>query len=56
MQVLMEICSLNVTDDTKPYSAPLRLQGQWVLALLMVDETAEWCNSFIIVPKPYVML
>ena len=52
-------------EDVKPYQVPLRcityalqepfrkelekLQDQQILAPLVVDETAEWCNSFVIV-------
>ena len=59
--------SLLLQPDSKPYQAPLRhiayaLQKplkeelQWlqeldIIMLLGVDETAEWCNSFVLVPK-----
>ena len=29
-----------------------RYQEQQIVVLLDVDKTAEWCNIFIIVPKP----
>ena len=53
--------------DSKPYQAPStcmayalqkpfkeelkHLQKQDIIAPLGVDETAEWCNSFVLVPK-----
>ena len=58
--------SLQTKDDVKSYQAPPRhatyalkktfkkelerLQGQEILAPLGVDETAEYCNSLVIVP------
>ena len=58
---------LQVKEDTKPYEvSPCsivyalhkllwqkldRLQDQKILAPLGVDETAEWSDSFVIVPK-----
>ena len=60
--------SLKVKDNAKPYQvlprcvayAPQepsrkdleRLQKLQLLVPLGVDETAKWCNSFVIVPKP----
>ena len=29
-----------------------RLQEQQIIGLLELDETAQWCNSFAIVPEP----
>ena len=56
-----------VKPDSKPYQAPLRciayvlqkpfkeelehLQELDIIAHLGVDEMAEWCNSFVLVPK-----
>ena len=53
--------------DSKPYQAPPRhvayvlqkpfkeelerLQGMDIITPLGVDETSEWCNSFVLVPK-----
>ena len=34
------------------YKELKRLQEQQMLMPLWVDETAEWCNSFILMPKP----
>ena len=55
-------------DDAKPYQVLLRctayilqeslkkelkrLELHQILAPLGVDETVEWCNSFVIVPSP----
>ena len=54
-------------SDSKPYQVPLGgvayalqkpfkdeldwLQKMDIITLLGVDETAEWCNSFVLVPK-----
>ena len=36
----------------KPFEEELKcLQKQDIIAPLGVDETAEWCNSFVLVPK-----
>ena len=59
--------SLQLKANSKPYQAPPRnvtyalsqpfkegleqLQQQDIITSLGVDETAEWCNSFILVPK-----
>ena len=54
--------SLQLKLDSKPYQAPpghvapfqkevQRLQELDIITLLGVDETAEWCNSFVLVPK-----
>ena len=59
--------SLLLKPNSKPYQAPPRcmvyylqkpfkeelkmLQKQDIIAPLGVDETAEWCNSFVLVPK-----
>ena len=59
--------SLQLKPDSKPYQAPLRhvayvlqepfkeelrcLQEMDIIMLLGVDETLEWCSSFVIVPK-----
>ena len=59
--------SLQVKPDSKPCQAPLRhvayalqkpfkedlewLQLQDIITLLGMDVTAEWCNSFALVPK-----
>ena len=59
--------SLQVKSDSKPCQMPLRfiayalqrpfkeewewLQQQDIIILLGMDETAEWCNSFVLVPK-----
>ena len=59
--------SLQVKAHSKPYQAPLwhmaqalqkpfkeelkKLQRQDIIAPLGTDETAEWCNSFVLVPK-----
>ena len=61
--------SLQVKLDSKPYQAPQRcvayvlqkpfeeelkwLQEQDITTPLGVDETAEWCNSFVLVPKAF---
>ena len=58
---------LQLKQDSKPYQAPLRcviyaleklfqdvlekLQKQDIIAPLGVNETSEWCNSFVLVPK-----
>ena len=60
-------CSLQLKLDSKPYQAPpqhiayvlqkpfkeelQRLQELDIIMPLGVDETAEWCNSFVLVPK-----
>ena len=37
----------------KPYKEELdRLQQQDIITPLGIDEMAEWCNSFVLVPKP----
>ena len=59
--------SLQLTPDSKPYQAPPRcvaymlqklfkdeldqLQKLDIITPLGVDETAEWCNNFVLVPK-----
>ena len=59
--------SLQLKPDSKPYQAPTRhvayalqtpfkeeleqLQELDIIAPLGVDEMAEWCNSFVVVPK-----
>ena len=59
--------SLQLKPDSKPYQAPPRhvayalekpfkeelecLQEMDIVTLLGVDETSEWCNSFVLVPK-----
>ena len=57
--------SLQLKLDCKPYQVPLRcvalqkpfeeelkrLQKQDIIVPLGVDETVEWCNSFVLVPK-----
>ena len=59
--------SLQLKPDSKPYLAPPRhvayalqkpfkeelrcLQEIDIITLLGVDETSEWCNSFVLVPK-----
>ena len=59
--------SLQVKEGSHPDQAPLKrvayalqkplkeelswLQKQQIMAQLGVDETSEWCNSFILVPK-----
>ena len=61
------IFSLKLKLDSKPYQAPLRwmayalqkpfeeelerLQKQDRLAPLGIDETSEWCSSFVLVPR-----
>ena len=58
---------MQLKPDSKPYQAPLRhvvyvlqkpfkkeldwLQKMDIVILLGVDETVEWCNSFVLVPK-----
>ena len=60
--------SLQVKPESKPYQVPLthvvyalqkplrkkleRLQQQDIIAPLGVDETAEWWNSFMLIPTP----
>ena len=60
--------SLQVNFDSKPYQVPPRcvayalqkpfkqeleqLQQQDTITPLGIDETAEWCNNFVVVPKP----
>ena len=62
--------SLQLKPDSKPYQAPPRcvayvlqkpfkeelrqLQELDIITLLGVDETSEWCNSFVLVPKANV--
>ena len=37
----------------EPFTKELgRLQDQQILIPVRLDETEEWCNSFVIVPKP----
>ena len=37
----------------KPLKEELEwLQQQDIITLLGIDETAEWCNSFVLMPKP----
>ena len=59
--------SLKLKLDSKPYHAPLRhvaymlqkhfeeelkrLEKQHIISPLGLDKTAEWCNSFVLVPK-----
>ena len=59
--------SLQLKPDSKPYQAPTRhvayvlqkpfkeelecLQKMDIITPLGVDETAEWCNSYVLVPK-----
>ena len=59
--------SLQLKPDSKPYQAPPRhmayalqkpfkeelncLQELDIIASLGVEEMAEWCNSFVLVPK-----
>ena len=59
--------SLQLKPDSKPYQAPPRcmayalqkpfkeelecLQGMGIITCLEIDEMAEWCNSFVLVPK-----
>ena len=59
--------SLQLKPDSKPYQAPLRcvayvlqkpfkdeldwLQNLDIITPLGIDKTAEWCNSFVLVPK-----
>ena len=59
--------SLQLKPDSKPYQAPLRcvayalqkpfkyeldqLQKLDIITPLGIDETAEWCNRFVLVPK-----
>ena len=59
--------SLQLMPDSKPYQAPLRdvayalqklfkeeldwLQKMDIITPLRVDETVEWCNRFVLVPK-----
>ena len=59
--------SLQLKPDSKPYHVPPRhvvyalqktfkeelecLQRMDIITSLGVDETAEWCNSFVLVPK-----
>ena len=59
--------SLQLKPDSKPYQAPPRhvayalqepfkeelrcLQEMDIIMPLGVDETSEWCNSFVLVPK-----
>ena len=61
------IFSLQLKPDSKPYQAPPwcmayalqepfhdeleRLQQQDIITPLGVNETSEWCNSFVLVPK-----
>ena len=36
----------------KPFQEePVRLQKQDIIALLQVNETSQWCNSFVLVPR-----
>ena len=60
--------SLQVYPDSKPYQALLRniayvpkkpfkeelewLQQPKIITVIGIDGTAEWCNSFVLVPKP----
>ena len=60
--------SLQVRNDVKTYLVPLRctactlhepfkeLEKLQEHQILGVDETAEWCNSFVTVPKPNITL
>ena len=59
--------SLQLKPDSKPYQVPPRhmayalqkpfkeeleqLQEQDIIAPLGIDETAAWCNIFVVVPK-----
>ena len=59
--------SLQLKPDSRPYQSPLRhvsyvlqkpvkdkldrLQQLDIITLLGADKTAEWCNSFVLVPK-----
>ena len=59
--------SLQLKPNSKPYQVPPRciayvlqkpfkeelqwLQELYIIMPLVVDETAEWCNSFVLVPK-----
>ena len=59
--------SLQLKPDSKPYQAPLRyvvyalqklfkeelewLQKLHIITPLRIDETVEWCSSFVLVPK-----
>ena len=58
--------SLNLKPDSKPYQVQTRcmayalqkpfkeleqLQEMDIIAPLGIDKTAEWCNSFVLVPK-----
>ena len=57
--------SLQLKPDSKPFQVPQdtwciqqpfeeeskRLQKQNIIVPLGVDETMEWCNSFVLVPK-----
>ena len=59
--------SLQVKEGSHPYQAPprrmvyvlqkpLKVEAEWlqiqqIIVLLGVDETSEWCKSFILVPK-----
>ena len=58
--------SLQLKPDSKPYQAPPRhvanklqpfkeelecLQKMDIITPLRVDETADWCNSFVLVAK-----
>ena len=58
---------MQLKPDSKPYQVPSRhvayvlqkpikeelehLQEMDIITPLGVDETAEWCNSFVLVPK-----
>ena len=60
--------TIQTKPDSKPYQAPLRhiaytqlktfkeklqrLQQQDIITPLGIDETAQWCNSFVLIPKP----
>ena len=62
--------SKQLKPDHKPYQAPPRcvayalqkafneelerLQKLDIIVLIGVDESAEWCNSFVLVPKAMV--
>ena len=59
--------SLQLKPDSKPYQVPPRhmayalqkpfkeelehLQGMDIITPLGIDEMAEWCNNFMLVPK-----
>ena len=59
---------MQVKPEGKPYQAPLRLVAsalqkpfkeeleilheEDIITPLAVEETVEWCNSFVLVPKP----